>query len=87
MSRLKGNKVRVRTQTTVDITMWWVQLVNKITSEVANKPLFLVRAKTWKAALAKIEMKFDREEWPKEYWELKPQIVEFGEMGPDVAYL
>lgn len=68
-------------------TMWWVSLVNKTTGErVIVDPVFLVKAETHEEAIAKVLARLDLEEWPTDTYELSPQIVEFGEMGPDVAY-
>ncbi len=67
-------------------TMWWISLVNKQGERRIADPIFLVKAETHQEAVALVEARLDREEWPADIYELTPQIVEFDELGPDVAY-
>lgn len=66
--------------------MWWVALVHNETGVVKPRPVFLVKAETHEQAVVEIEEYLDREEYPIE-WTLQAQFVEYGEMGPNVAYI
>lgn len=65
---------------------WWVVLVNSETGEVKGRPVFLVTTPLQSEAVRMVETNLCREEYPP-VWVPEAQIVEFGEMGPDVAFL